>query len=267
MKLYANYPLAAKSFGEDHGLAEALTEFVVTRGIDVIIETGTYLGLGSTRAIASCFARLRAPKAFVTIEVSWEHFRNAKANLRSYSFIDCRWGASVERAAAVRFISNDEAIKNHQAYDYVWIDDVEDPVAYYTAEIMGRSPLRGHKAIRALLRDLADRREQSRWAIFWDGEDLLRRFCKIHRNHQPLIVLDSAGGIGYLEFQIMRDVMGQAEYMLLLDDVHHLKHFRSLRDVRADSSFNILALDMNYGWLLAEHLPKRRRIPVNDVCS
>jgi hypothetical protein len=49
--------------------------------------------------------------------------------------------------------------------------------------------------------------------------------------------------------------MGNAEYMLLLDDVHHLKHFRSLRDIRINKSFEILALNLEHGWLLARHRP------------
>ena len=81
------------------------------------------------------------------------------------------------------------------------------------------------------------------------------RFCAIHKEHKPLIVLDSAGGIGYLEFQTVLKVMGNSEYFILLDDIHHLKHFRSARDIKTDKSFEILGLEQHHGWMLAHHRP------------
>ena len=59
----------------------------------------------------------------------------------------------------------------------------------------------------------------------------------------------------YLEFQTVLKVMGNSEYFILLDDIHHLKHFRSARDIKTDKSFEILGLEQHHGWMLAHHRP------------
>jgi hypothetical protein len=99
--------------------------------------------------------------------------------------------------------------------------------------------------------------------FLWDGTDLLARYCIIHKQHRPLIVLDSAGGIGYLEFLTTLKVMGNAEYMLLLDDVHHLKHFRGLRDLRTNKSFEIL-ISMGGCWRITGRQADPFRISFHD---
>jgi hypothetical protein len=137
----------------------------------------------------------------------------------------------------------DEAIKNHHAYPDIWIDDVDDPAAFYSAEIMGTMLVQQHDNAAAPAGN----------EFLWDGEGLLARACALHRRHKPLIVLDPAGGIGYLEFRTATSAMADAEYTLLLDDTHHLKHFRSARDVEADPRFRVLAHSHEQGWLLAHH--------------
>jgi hypothetical protein len=257
MKLYD----ADMSFGKDPGFIEALKRFLTPAGIDTVIETGTYVGLGSTSTLADFFQRSAPPKAFTTIEVNFSFFRSAKVNLRPYRFVDCRWGETINLADARAFIREDEAIRNHQAYDDIWIDDVEDPISFYIAEVSGVMLSQHPRGIYRRARRFAKNgltRFARRYGIgdfdfLWDGTDLLARYCAIHKRHRPLIVLDSAGGIGYLEFLTVLKVMGNAEYMLLLDDVHHLKHFRSLRDIRIDNSFEILACE--HGWVLAHHRP------------
>jgi hypothetical protein len=261
VKHYRDAPGADASFGKDAQFAEALERFVLPAQIDTVIETGTFVGLGSTKVLAEFFRRTRPPKAFTTIEVNFAFFQRAKANLRPYGFVDCRWGETINRADALRFVREDEAIRNHRAYEDIWIDDVDDPVAFYTAELSGRMlgqyPQTGYRrarhAAKEALSRLASRYGIGNFDFLWDGSDLLARFCAIHRQHEPLIVLDSSGGIGYLEFQTVLKTMGSAKYMLLLDDICHLKHFRSLRDMKADASFEILALDQEHGWALARH--------------
>ena len=43
------------------------------------------------------------------------------------------------------------------------------------------------------------------------------------------------------------------DYLLLLDDINHIKHFRSYRHVKADPRFEVLGVDEREGWLLAKH--------------
>jgi hypothetical protein len=74
-----------------------------------------------------------------------------------------------------------------------------------------------------------------------------------HRNHRPLVVLDSAGGIGHLEFLITLERMKRASFALLLDDTHHLKHFRALKHVRSSAEFRVVATANDESWALCVH--------------
>ena len=261
MKLYASRPNANMSFGRDGDFREALNRHISPLDLDVIIETGTFLGTGSTRTLAEFF-KSTPPKAFTTIEGNWSFFQQAKTNLRAYDFVECRWGRTVKLESALDFVRSDPAIKNHHLFPDIWIDDVVDPAAFYTAELQGKmlhqrpqSPLQKLKAgARAKVVDFAKWHNIGNIDFLWAGENLLSRLCLLHQAHRPLIVLDSAGGIGYLEFQIVENTMRGSEYVLILDDINHLKHFRSRRDIEASPDFKVLCIDDDQGWMMARHI-------------
>ena len=98
-----------------------------------------------------------------------------------------------------------------------------------------------------------ERRDSMIAWLRYGGEGLLAKFLLEVRDANPLVLLDSAGGTGWLEFTALRQTMGDRPYVLLLDDVHHVKHYRSLEHVRRDPSFEIIALDEHHGWMLARH--------------
>ena len=68
-----------------------------------------------------------------------------------------------------------------------------------------------------------------------------------------LIVLDSAGGVGHMEFQITDELMKNKAYYLLLDDIHHLKHFRGYDIIKNRDDFSIIDASDKNGWVLAYH--------------
>jgi hypothetical protein len=72
-------------------------------------------------------------------------------------------------------------------------------------------------------------------------------------SHNLLIVLDSAGGVGHMEFQITDELMKDKNYYLLLDDTHHLKHFRGLDIIKNRGDFTIINSSDKNGWVLAHH--------------
>ncbi len=226
-------------------LADALTTVVKKENIQHAIETGTYLGLGSTQMIAEAFLRSDYPKLFVTIEANWTSWTKARKNLSKYDFVTALWGKSVAEDEAVRFIENDQILLHHREYPDIWIDDIEDPRKFYINEIQGHlgddaSPI--DRFVRKCVQP-----------FFYSGEDLLRKYLLLFRRLNPLIALDSAGGTGYLEFGILRSLMARNPYIVLLDDIHHVKHFRSFREIQSDSSFAILASSKENGWVLAKH--------------
>jgi hypothetical protein len=87
---------------------------------------------------------------------------------------------------------------------------------------------------------------------YFGGEDLLKKFVSKYKKEVPLILLDSAGGIGLLEFKIVTETMGSDPYYLLLDDINHLKHFRSFKEIKENPSFTILAENVESGWVFAK---------------
>jgi len=241
MEHYATAPDSAMFMHENPLLTEQLVRLIATAGIDIAIETGTFLGEGSTRFIAECFLKVAPPKRFVTIEVLFSHWCRAKANLRAYPFVDCRWGSTVDTEAAIRFIAADEMLINHRNYHGIYIDDTDDPVGWYSRE------LRGQLNFSADVNVSADARN-----FLWDGENLLLRLLQTHRDQRPLVILDSAGGVGWMEFHILMEQMAGKPFFLLLDDTHHVKHVRSLEYIRKSSDFDLIA--HGDSWALASHL-------------
>jgi hypothetical protein len=227
-------------------LSALLREVLQSRRISHVVETGTYLGLGSTTLVAESFPSDFIPDVFVTIEVNWKSWRRAKRNLRRFRFLNPVWGRTVSAEAALQFVETDDTLRNHNRHADVFIDDTTNPVRFYTSEIMGR--LGG--APRHPL-------DAGRWLVdkvfSYAGDDLLEKYLHSFRATHPLVVLDSAGGIGYLEFSILTRVMQGLGYLVLLDDIGHIKHFRSYAHIRADPHFDILGMDTDQGWLLAEH--------------
>lgn len=244
MQLYTDYKQSSISMSDDELFQETLQKLFAQHRIDTIIETGTFIGKGSTRTISQAFPAARPPKNYFTIEANLAFHILACFNLRHWNFVKPLWGATVAKEKALRFIQNDESLRHHERYPAVFIDDLQDPVGFYTAEIEGK--LGGHPLVNLT-------------AWFGDTflnrpEDLLYQLLLKWQDSAPLVVLDSAGGIGWLEYQTVRDTLGNKPYWLILDDIHHLKHFRSLADVQSRSDFQIIQYSLEHGWLVAEHL-------------
>ena len=248
MKLFGAEAHASMDMAADPVLREELSALIRRYGIDVAIETGTFLGLGSTRFVAEAFLAVAPPKCFVTIEVNFANWCRAKANLRSYPFVDCRWGLSVPLDSGLDFLAHDDMLLNHRRYPDIYIDNIDNPVLAYSRELHGEALELERAPLAAAGSDLVFNGKD----FLYDGEDLLARLLAAHADHKPLIVLDSAGGIGWLEFHIVMEQMRQKGFALLLDDTHHIKHYRSLQHIRGASAFRTIAAGPS--WVLATHL-------------
>jgi hypothetical protein len=246
MKLYSEYQNASISMKDDEQLRKTLRKVVEEDKIKHLIETGTHHGLGSTSLIAESFPQDSPPELFVTIEANWTSWRKARRNLFRFSFVQPLWGKSVNTKEALNFIQNDDLLHNHKDYKDVFIDNVDDPVTFYSDEILGNLGIGRFKFIRSI-GEMIDR------VFHYKGQDLLKHYLIQFREKKPLVILDSAGGVGFLEFSILMDIMGSYPFLLLLDDIHHVKHYRSYTHVRSDPSFSMISVNEQAGWLLASH--------------
>ncbi len=246
MKLYSECATASMAMAADPRLTGVMKAAINEKRVDAVIETGTFEGRGSTTLIAECFADRAPPRAFVTIEANWASWRRARMNLADFPFVNAVWGGSVPVDEALAFIRSDEWLLNHHNYPDVFIDDVDDPVAFYSREILGG--LGGEAVgVRGRILKCIDR------LLRYHGEDLLRRYLRRYRSYAPLVVLDSAGGIGFLEFSILRDTMRSSQYLVLLDDIQHIKHYRSAKHIYSDPAFCVLGVSEDNRSLLASH--------------
>lgn len=109
--------------------------------------------------------------------------------------------------------------------------------------------------LRALSRRLGMRafREDELREHLWSGDGLLAKYLELFANDKPLIVLDSADGCGWYEFQTMLHVMADKPFLLMLDETRHLKHFRSLKHVQTDPRFQMIGFSPYHGWALTGH--------------
>lgn len=211
----------------------------------VVVETGTYLGTGSTRMIAEAFAP-GAPEKFYTIEVSRRFYQTARRNLSHLGFVEVLWGLSVGRDKAEEFLRNDSLLWEAGRYG-IEVEQPDDPVSFYLREI---------SSVGAVEREDECYPDPPAAA----PDNLLAGLLMRYRDRTPLIALDSAGGIGWLEFQEVLRLQEGRPFVLFLDDVNHVKHYRSLMHVRSSPEFRLLDCDVRDGWALAAYEPGPRAV-------
>lgn len=245
MKDYALYPAQSISMSNDEIFKATIDSIFKNNKIDFIVESGTFKGTGSTTTLANAVIKNNAPvKAFYTIEVHRKFYKAAVKNLKQFKFIKPVWGLSINKQKAIDFIKKDDAINHHEKYPDVYIDTLENPVQFYISEVDGR--LSTHK--QSLLHKIFSPGNSSRFT-----ENVFEKILPQVAASTSLILLDSAGGIGYLEFLSAIEYLKNSNYFIILDDIHHLKHFRSLQYLQSASEFELIAMSKNEGWAIAKH--------------
>lgn len=191
----------------------------VKKPVGVVIETGTYYGEGSTKGLAIAIVDALKEIPLYTLEANIDFYKVAKENLAKYDFVQPLYGLSLSLDECLDFITNDEAIINHELYPDIFIDDIKNPVFMYRTEVW--APFSCHPENPPM-------------------QNLLPTLIEQYGDQNPLIVLDSAGGIGLLEFTKVKELMGNRHYYLLCDDKAHLKHFRTYEEVSTNDKWKIL---------------------------
>ena len=221
-------PADKKSVAVDSEFSRAIRGLVAERRPRYFLETGTFLGMGTTQIIGQAIlAAGLTDYDFISIEVNPKLYRQAVKNLEGCGFrIDPRLGLSLPQA----MLPTDQALAGEIAEhrnDGVYIDYAEDKrVEKYQAEVdfRGQDDLMG-KAIGA-----------------WQGR-------------VDFALLDSAGHLGFREFKYFLTKL-RTPCLLALDDTRHLKHCESLKAAKADSRFKLLVeSDEKFGFAIMDVTP------------
>ena len=228
----------AGSFETEHDLTEISKGSAFSNNItDIfnkfkpskIIETGTYLGTGTTAIIAEALRNLSIKDAkFYSIEVNPENYLEAKKNLTErglIGYVNLLNGVSIPRTLLPSIEDIESTTVNSVQYDDIFVDhkETERTVLYFSETNFPdvRDDLLGEK---------------------------LREF-----NYKPdFILLDSAGSMGFIEFRYLVNKL-KGDCIIALDDIYHIKHHKSFRFMQSDPRFRILGSSKEkFGFCIAE---------------
>lgn len=170
-----------------------------------ILETGTYLGLGSTKTVLdSLLYNGLTDSVFVTIEANKVFAANAKNNLKDYNqFIGFEIAnmVSIPQYLLPKEIDSD--------FPDSVITDHHD-ASRYKHEINSDVPFDGIGYALNKMQNMPD-----------------------------LVILDSAGHLGTIEFHYLMGIV-DSSFTLILDDTLHRKHYKTMQYIRSDERFSIL---------------------------
>lgn len=175
--------------------------------IDEVVETGTFMGTGSTKVFAG-----EGLNVF-TIECNVNHLMAASENLKGFPNVCFIHGLSLKRE---RIISGLMAME----FPAGGIYDSTNPKVFYVQE--ANQPVLVENALSLLA----------------------------NNEMRQLVFLDSGGGLGYLEFiEFMSWPQAvRRNKVLLLDDVSHVKHARSVQSLK-DWGFEVeVSQDGRFAW-------------------
>ncbi|MCL5030012.1 MAG: glycosyltransferase [Bacteroidetes bacterium] len=197
-----------------------------------IIETGTFHGTGTTKIIAEALKENGLVNTkFFSIEVNKDNYNEAKKNIEMSSlndFVSLLNGLSLPREILPSIEEIERSTVKEIEFDNVFVDHKESERAklYYNE------------------------------TNFTNVDDALLEQCLITFNYEPdFVLLDSGGHIGNLEFNYVIERLNK-ECIVALDDVNHIKHKKSLMQMKSDSRFQIINLsDEKFGFCIAKFTP------------
>ncbi|HUI30861.1 MAG TPA: FkbM family methyltransferase [Candidatus Acidoferrales bacterium] len=201
-----------------------------------LLETGTYLGKGSTAVIAGALKRSGLDRSiFYSVECNPGNFDQAVHNLhrnRLLKYARVLLGISVPRSMLPTpeeiTILSEEIIGN----DEIFIDyQPETRVESYLKET-----------------DFPE-----------EPDNLLEKILEEFDFKPDFVLLDSAGHMGFVEFTYLVDRL-QGECCICLDDVFHIKHHKSYLQIKSDPRFEIIETSREkFGYCIAKFTPSNPR--------
>ena len=196
--LYRNGMAAGNSF------TQALTELVVYYNITRVVETGTFLGMGTTAAVLEGFKQHgTTPVYFASIEKDDLNYSVAQANNVGKP-VKIMKGLSIPK----RLLPNIEDIQFRDYPNTAIVDHMDaDRAEKYYAETNGAK-----------------------------SDDLLTTAIAFCGGNPELFILDSAGHIGTVEFDYLLPKIKHDCY-IALDDTNHVKHIKTVEKILGDPRF------------------------------
>jgi len=214
----------------DSELARELRNLIHLTRPRRILETGTLHATGTTRIIGEALKEFGINGDFRSIEVSPENCEVARANIAESKLpvqIECGLSIPFDIMPTLAELETDLAELEASDELYFVDHDREDRAAKYISETENAT---ADDLIGKVLSD-------------WDGM-------------ADLIVLDSAGHLGYREF-VHATALLRGACWFVLDDCAHLKHLRSRRAILGDMHHFRVAVDSpeRFGFLIAHYTP------------
>ena len=198
----------------DTNFKEAIKNCIKKNNINAIIETGTYRGNGSTKVICEAVSNNKKSEIF-SIESNEKNIIHASEYLLKnnlYNKVQILHGLSIPKALIPNESQIQELIENYKDHK-IYIDHNEDSrVKKYCDELKCSNI-----------------------------NDSLLSYCldRIDEKEELLIILDSAGHLGYIEFCYLLTLL-KRKFFIALDDIFHLKHHESYRMIKADKRFKLV---------------------------
>ncbi len=194
-----------------------------------IIETGTYLGTGTTKIIASALKKLELGKnQFFSIEVNENNYKQAIQNITNdglSNYVTLLHGLSLPRKMLPSIEEIDKSTVKEVEFDDIFVDHKENERAklYYDE------------------------------TNFESVEDNMLEKCLISFEYKPdFILLDSGGHIGNLEFNYLIEKL-RKDCIIALDDINHIKHKKSFLQIKSDPRFEIItSSEEKFGFCIAK---------------
>ncbi len=182
-----------------------------------ILETGTFIGKGTTTVIASALRDIGIKGArFYSIEVNPGLHALARRNLEKAGlsgYVNLLNGLSVPRSLLPAREEIERRTVTEIGSEPVYVDHApEERVQKYFSE----TDFPG----------VAD--------------DLIGRVLHVFSFRPDFVLLDSGGHMGYIEFTYLVSRL-KGECFIALDDIYHIKHHRSFTQMSKDPRFKILA--------------------------
>ncbi len=202
-----------------------------------LLETGTYLGEGTTRIIIEALQNTGINNfEFYSIEINPNNLQQARFNLDR------------------RGLLNKVNLMNGLSVPKKLLPTLDEINKYTVENIEFNNIIIDHHEQERALRYYQE-------TNFIDAEDDLIDKVLQKFNYEPdFILLDSAGHIGNIEFNYAISKI-KIKCIIALDDANHLKHYKSYLQIKDDKRFRIIKKsDEKFGFVVAEFTPDYKAI-------